>query len=480
MSANKNNWIKMGARPADVQQSIQYAMGAYEFARAFDISDIDNQIYIYNGNTTEFFFDKKDEKKAREAFKEKFENPEFINSYFDQVLAEGKKALRKISELSDKIDSSNIKETHLEMERIMAEFYPFAWSLWLARVFEETLREKLQGAGFDSSDAVLSMLAFPKLKTPILECDEKITEIAQLIGNSMTEEAKSLAVKTSRDFGWMGVYNHLDEPYTKAHYMNEAKKLVGKSNLEFIKKQKVKEREENINFFADYVEGIKDEVLRNQLVLYNKIVYLREKREEFRNRLVINNKTIYEFEAKQIHLELKDVILLSTEEILDCLEGNIDLVKIKIECAKRRKSFVVLFSEGQVKVSAGLGAYNELIKESEGSKTKGQIAYHSTERVIGPARIVLSNADVEKVKDGDILISSMTKPDFLPAMKKAVAFVTDEGGLLCHASIVSREMKKPCIIGTKIATKIFKDGDIVEVDAERGVVTKISAKGGSA
>jgi pyruvate,water dikinase len=55
-------------------------------------------------------------------------------------------------------------------------------------------------------------------------------------------------------------------------------------------------------------------------------------------------------------------------------------------------------------------------------------------------------------------------------MEKASAFVTDEGGILCHAAIVSREMKKPCIIGTKIATKLLKDGDIIEVDANNGFV----------
>jgi pyruvate,water dikinase len=64
----------------------------------------------------------------------------------------------------------------------------------------------------------------------------------------------------------------------------------------------------------------------------------------------------------------------------------------------------------------------------------------------------------------------MTRPDYLPAMQKASAFVTDEGGITCHAAIIAREMKKPCIIGTKIASKIIKDGDMVEVDADKGVV----------
>jgi len=59
-------------------------------------------------------------------------------------------------------------------------------------------------------------------------------------------------------------------------------------------------------------------------------------------------------------------------------------------------------------------------------------------------------------------------------MKLAKAFVTDEGGIVCHAAIIARELKVPCIIGTKFATQIFKDGDMVEVDADKGIVKKIN------
>jgi len=68
------------------------------------------------------------------------------------------------------------------------------------------------------------------------------------------------------------------------------------------------------------------------------------------------------------------------------------------------------------------------------------------------------------------LVSPMTIPDFVPAMEKAIAFITDEGGILCHAAIVSREMGKPCIINTKYATKVLKDGMEVEVNADEGTV----------
>ncbi len=90
--------------------------------------------------------------------------------------------------------------------------------------------------------------------------------------------------------------------------------------------------------------------------------------------------------------------------------------------------------------------------------------------VRGVVKVVTSYDEVDLVGVGEILVTEMTMPSFGPAMKKAVAIVTDEGGITCHAAIVAREMNKPCIIGTKIATQVLKDGDMVEVDADRGVV----------
>jgi pyruvate,water dikinase len=83
---------------------------------------------------------------------------------------------------------------------------------------------------------------------------------------------------------------------------------------------------------------------------------------------------------------------------------------------------------------------------------------------------------VAKVKMGDIIVSPMTTPNYITAMRRAGAFVTDEGGVLCHAAIISREMNKPCVVGTKYATKVFKDGDIVEVNGEPGIVSKIRVR----
>jgi len=88
----------------------------------------------------------------------------------------------------------------------------------------------------------------------------------------------------------------------------------------------------------------------------------------------------------------------------------------------------------------------------------------------GTVKIVLDLNQLNKVQKGDILVTKMTTPDFVPAMKRAVAIITDEGGMTAHAAIVSRELGIPCIVATRKATATFKDGQVITVDAKRGVV----------
>ncbi len=92
----------------------------------------------------------------------------------------------------------------------------------------------------------------------------------------------------------------------------------------------------------------------------------------------------------------------------------------------------------------------------------------------GAVKIVIRAEDMAKMNQGDVLVSIATDPDIVPAMKKASAIVTEQGGVTSHAAIVSRELGIPCVIGTKIATRVLKDGDMVEVDAGRGIVRKIT------
>jgi pyruvate,water dikinase len=88
----------------------------------------------------------------------------------------------------------------------------------------------------------------------------------------------------------------------------------------------------------------------------------------------------------------------------------------------------------------------------------------------GTVRIVRSPSEIDKVKDGDVLVAEMTTPDFVPAMKRAMAIATDRGGRTCHAAIVSRELGIPCVVGTTNGTLTLKDGQVITVDGTAGKV----------
>ncbi len=108
---------------------------------------------------------------------------------------------------------------------------------------------------------------------------------------------------------------------------------------------------------------------------------------------------------------------------------------------------------------------------TEDEVIKGATAYPGHAK--GTVRIIFDPTKADHFQNGDILVTHMTRPEYLLIMKKAAAIVTEAGGILSHAAITSRELKKPCVIGTNKATKILKDGDLVEVDADKGIVRKI-------
>ena len=125
----------------------------------------------------------------------------------------------------------------------------------------------------------------------------------------------------------------------------------------------------------------------------------------------------------------------------------------------------------KVKVSAGKefqDLLEKIIAQKFVNEIKGMAAYKGCAK--GRVRIVFDPQKVTDFQTGDILVAGMTRPEYLHLMEKSGAFITDAGGLLSHAAIVAREMKKPCIVGTEIATKVLKDGDIVEVDATHGII----------
>jgi len=121
-------------------------------------------------------------------------------------------------------------------------------------------------------------------------------------------------------------------------------------------------------------------------------------------------------------------------------------------------------------------------KKSDEKETSGELKQilqgygASPGTVSGKVCIVMDVRETTKVKDGDIMVATMTNPDMVPAMKKVAGIITDEGGMTCHAAIVSRELGTPAVVGTKQATSILKDGQIVTIDGEKGLIYEGAVK----
>lgn len=183
--------------------------------------------------------------------------------------------------------------------------------------------------------------------------------------------------------------------------------------------------------------------------------------------------------AKRLDISLKEIKFLVFDEVREALIGGKGayykaLLEERLKhCCYSVENGIIAVSQGKVceLLEAEIKSRNgdtQAAATEDIREIKGSVAYSGYAK--GIVKIVLTVEDIDKVNEGDILVSSATNPDLMLAMRKAAAFVTDTGGIMSHAAIVSREMKKPCVVGTKIATHTLKDGDMVEVDAKAGVV----------
>lgn len=182
----------------------------------------------------------------------------------------------------------------------------------------------------------------------------------------------------------------------------------------------------------------------------------------------------YKLVARTIGVSWSDLSHLTSAEIVAGLEGSLPVPKEELE--RRRQGYAFVNITGQASFVTGSEALEVIrwLKETletapgEVAELRGQPV--SPGKARGPVKVCAVPKDAEAMPDGGVLVCSMTSPDYVLAMKRAGAIVTDEGGLLSHASIVSRELGKPCVTATKHASRVLRDGDQVEVDGEKGIV----------
>jgi phosphoenolpyruvate synthase/pyruvate phosphate dikinase len=177
--------------------------------------------------------------------------------------------------------------------------------------------------------------------------------------------------------------------------------------------------------------------------------------------------------ARRVGLSYQNALYFSIDELLAALLSERPIAVHELKQRKAGMAYVMVdrklqcfFGEDAIRLADKAGIAEESVLHA-GALT-GAIANMGVAR--GVVKVVHDISELGKVEEGDVLVASMTIPEFVPAMEKAAAFVTDEGGITCHAAIVSRELDIPCIIGVQIATRTLHDGDFVEVDANNGVV----------
>jgi phosphohistidine swiveling domain-containing protein len=264
----------------------------------------------------------------------------------------------------------------------------------------------------------------------------------------------------------------LGEDYFSASLASAAKQRVSGT----IELEKIVDHEAEIRQKQKSLEnelGLSQEE-RYWIGLAKEFTYLKTLRKETVFQACCDSFSLLKEIAKRLNLAPNQVKFMNLRELRKALVevGEINHEEIQA----RTKHCVVLFNNGiefysgEKAVELAAMIYEENVS-SEVNEIKGAPAFPGI--VSGVVKILRNAGDMKGFQAGNVLVSPATNPNLISAMKIAGAIVTDEGGITCHAAIVSRELKIPCVIGTKVATKWLKDGDKVEVDAVKGFVRKV-------
>ncbi|MFA5879290.1 MAG: PEP-utilizing enzyme [Candidatus Margulisiibacteriota bacterium] len=340
------------------------------------------------------------------------------------------------------------------------------------RFFKLKIKEFSKKISADDLNKIYNLLA-----NPIYDSFSKREE-KQIISLAIKNKLSNNNIKKLyKDYWW-----------TKIGWKN-MRPLEQKDFITLIKQYKRKKNLKKILFINNnYLKNLKKE--RNQIIKkYNinkKIIYwldffdkyaeIHELRKEMQAKSVYSFYLLLKEISKRKKVNIDDFEWLFFNEIIDILRGK----KINYDLIKKRKTAVAVYiTNGFERIYNGeevIKIKKMYIKDVYKKSTriiKGMGV--SKGRVIGIAKVCSGAAEaLKKVKKNDILVCGMTLPDYIIAMRKAAAIVTNEGGITCHAAIISRELGIPCVIGTKIATQVLKDGDRVEVDANKGIIKILS------
>jgi len=484
-----------GGYPADVVYFNQGHM-RYGAREEFDVDPGKMVLVFKNGNYDIYLEKEKFFKTGRTILDYVLESDKRVKDW-EERMNEWLGKIHKIKERYRDLDFEKLSVTELARE------YDNIIDFWLengmrvaevcapnygTNMIHQELEKVLKEMGF-SPNAVIPVLLRSSQDFPLLKYENEFGNLAlalhakgvSSLDGDLDEETRSKIDAILSVYEWLdaGISN---PPKSRESVMKDVNDLLNFGDklpgiLEERRDEKLRDRKEREEKLAEVLNmadawqkrvikfGVKSSGLGREAVdrLMEVIYYARR---------------IFVVIAQRIGLDEIGTKMLLKEEIKDYL---LDGKKVSMDEIERRRKLCACFVDSDnVEIYSGDEAREideELngLKSGDGGELKGEVAY-SGGKIIGVARIVENVKDVGKIKDGEILVSSRTYPDLVPAMKKAGAIIAEMGGLLSHAAIVSREMKTPCLVGVRGAVRRIKDGDEIEVDTDKGVVRVLEAK----
>ncbi len=292
----------------------------------------------------------------------------------------------------------------------------------------------------------------------------------------MPEIAEWLSGQTGK-WGWQPYEYDGNDYWKESHFAAELSAAVGnepRKRLDALRQQPAENKKRKKEVLAELGLSRKEQAA---FELIAALIYSKEYRNGLRCKANWLSEKLLRDACRRTGASLSQIRYLFPQEMAAFLAG-----KITPDHLSARRAFSCYYSDDGKSIKSAVGQEartiaDALLPKNAAGKTgelSGQCASPGFAK--GTVRVVLDAKDSGKVKNGDVLVTRMTTPDFVPAMKRACAIVTDDGGITCHAAIISRELGVPCLIGTQFATSTLKDGDVVQVDADKGRVRKIPPK----
>lgn len=368
---------------------------------------------------------------------------------------ESEEFIKYCKEAIDKIPAfSNDQLVHFYYEFIQQYFWYYGWGC-LTFMYEHIMSERLSHSlalRTERATEIISGLIKTNYKSFMVESEELLLQI---------KNSKSLAVRNKLIEIYADNYFFIDTSYGYSPIVDE-KRILDK--VKKVKIHKVKRNETGKEFSSELakINLLQDEKIIIEILKLTELV--RDKRKHI---AMSGTYVLFRFldeTVKRSGIKLKIAERAFWFEFADLVQNT---QEIAVKLKQRKEASIVL--DGLNFIYADKIIVEDKNKILQGIKEiKGTAAAKGLYK--GAVKLILSRKDFNKLKKGDILVTEMTRPDFLPIMKLAGAIITDEGGLTCHAAIISREMEIPCVVGAKNATRILKDGDMVEVDADKGII----------